>query len=80
MQVAASSLPQLLEPVTLGRDQAVTLAAIDFVALDPVEQSLGYAADLRRNRFNSGPEGWILGLDHASIGSQIPAPNNLIAL
>lgn len=40
--------------------QAITLPAIDFVALDPVEQGLRNTADLGGDRFNSAPQRRIL--------------------
>jgi len=50
---------QGLDALTLGGGQAITLAAVDLVALDPFQQSLGYAADLGRNGFNGSPWRWV---------------------
>ena len=55
-------MPQLLDLPLGGLDafalaagQSITLAAVDLLALEPFQQGLGHAADLRCNGLNGSP-------------------------
>jgi len=51
---------QRLHLFTLRRRDAVALAAIDLVALDPFVEGLGHAADLGGDGFDGSPQRWVL--------------------
>ena len=51
---------EILEALCLGRGDASTMTAVDFLALDPLEQGLQHAADLGCDRLDRGPQRGVL--------------------
>ena len=55
-----TSRSEFLDALRLGGRDALAHAGIDLVALDPFQQRLRHAADLRRDRFNRRPQRRVL--------------------